>query len=126
MRTRGKTVMKRNFLAGIGALAVLGVTAVPTIAEEIAAVDRTSIADNTRITPFRLVINGYQGYFADQGIPSNGAFQWAIHFNRVDAETLVKSAIAKGRLSPDTLNDQSYLRQVQLMLDRIDRNGGIS
>lgn len=117
--------MKRNVFASIGVFIFLGVAAVPTIAEEITAVDRTSLADNTRITPFSLVINGYQGYFADRGIPSNGAFQWAVHFKRVDAETLVKSAIAKGRLSSDTLNDQSYLRKVQLMLDRIDRSGGI-
>jgi hypothetical protein len=118
--------MKLNILASIsiGVVAVLGATAAPTIAEEIAASAPTSISDNARITPFSLVINGYQGYFADRGIPSNGAFQWAIHFNRVDAETLIESAIAKGRLSPDTLNDQSYLRKVQLMLDRIDRNGG--
>ncbi|MBE9169087.1 hypothetical protein IQ238_16710 [Pleurocapsales cyanobacterium LEGE 06147] len=116
--------MKRNFWANIGALAVLGATAAPTIAEEIAVVNPTSIPDQARITPFSLVINGYQGYFADRGIPSNGAFQWAIHFKRVDAEKLVRSAIAKGRLSPDALNDQSYLRKVQLMLDRIDRNGG--
>ncbi len=116
--------MKRNILASIGALAVISAAAVPAVAEEIVAVNSISTPDKARITPFSLVINGYQGYFADQGIPSNGAFQWAIHFNRVDAETLVKSAIAKGRLSSDILNDQSYLRKVQLMLDRIDRNGG--
>jgi hypothetical protein len=73
------------------------------------------------LTPFNLVKNGYQGYFVDQGVPSNGAFVYAIHFGRVDAEKLVKSAIAKGRLSSETLKDQSYLRKVDFLLETIER-----
>ncbi|NJM89496.1 MAG: hypothetical protein HC847_22400 [Hydrococcus sp. RU_2_2] len=73
--------------------------------------------ENTR--PFNLVHLGYQGYFQDDGIPSNGAFRTAIKHRLVTAETLIESAIKKGRLSPDALNNQDYVDAVEVQLELI-------
>jgi hypothetical protein len=75
--------------------------------------------ENTR--PFNLVRLGYQGYFQDEGIPSNGAFHTAIEHRRVTATKLIEIAIKKGRLSPDALNNQDYVDAVEAQLELILR-----
>ncbi|PSF38157.1 hypothetical protein C7H19_06710 [Aphanothece hegewaldii CCALA 016] len=72
------------------------------------------------IEPVTLVQLAYQGYFADQGIPSHAALKTAIATGDVDAETLVRSAINKGRLSSDTLNDDGYLNIVRTQLENLN------
>jgi hypothetical protein len=74
------------------------------------------------VTPFNLVYHGYQGYFSELGIPSNGAFLQAIKFGKITAKDLVKAAIEKGRLNVDRINDESYIRRVQMRLDSMIRN----
>lgn len=98
----------------------MGINTTPVKAKQVVA-DSATTNNATEITPFALVKNAYQGYFVDQEIPSNSAFLYAIHFDKVDAEKLVKSAIAKGRLSSETLNNKSYLNKVELLLDQIER-----
>ena len=102
--------MKRILFGSVSAL-IMATTPTPLLAQD--------------ITPVALVFQGYQGFFVEQGVPSSGAFLHAIHFGRVDAKTLVKNAIARGRLSPETINDQSYLRKVNTALFRIQRSGGM-
>ena len=68
-----------------------------------------------------LVQLGYQGYFDQQGIPSNELFRFGIKNKTVNARKLVESAVNKGRLSPKFLNDQEYLNQVELQLYRYSR-----
>jgi hypothetical protein len=75
----------------------------------------------SNIQPFHLVRLGYQGYFQDRGIPSYSAFQAAIQNRRVTATKLIESAIEKGRLSPDALNDQDYIDAVEVQLELIVR-----
>ena len=74
---------------------------------------------------------GYQGYFTNQGIPSNGAFARAVHTGRVSAEDLVQGAIseagtqsviAQGRLSPETINDRAYLNSVESHLNTLNND----
>ena len=74
------------------------------------------------ITPFDLVSNTYQGYLEDQGIPSASSFVHAVRTNKVEAEDLVRAAIAKGRLSEDTINDEAYISYVDLLMDNLDKN----
>ena len=73
------------------------------------------------IPPVTLVQLGSQGYFSQQGIPSNAAFRFAIKTGKVDAQKLVQSAIDKGRLSSEALNDTEYLSSVQFQLHRFNR-----
>lgn len=76
------------------------------------------------IAPVDLVFQGYQGRLASEGIPGYGAFLQAVNLGKVDAETLVKSAVAKGRLSSSTANDKSYLRKVDASLFQLKSGGG--
>jgi hypothetical protein len=113
--------MKRLILATLSTLAISGM-ANPVTAEQIAATSTNSIRGNVELTPFSLVTNGYQGYFANQGIPSHGRYLSAIKTGKVDAESLVEAAIALGRLAPDKINDSSYLNHVRSNLNNLDKN----
>ena len=74
------------------------------------------------ITPFDLVTGAYQGRFENQGIPSNAIFLAQVRSNRISAEDLVESAISAGRLSEDTLYDQSYLSSVESFMNNLDQD----
>ncbi len=64
---------------------------------------------------------GYQGYFQEQGIDSNEHFRFAVKTGKVDAEALVQSAVDKGRLSNESLDDEAYLNDVQFQLHQQNR-----
>ena len=114
--------MKRALFTTISALA-LTLTTVPPFASEIAAANIESRQNNIiEITSFNLVRRGYQGAFIDKGIPSNGAFVRGVHTGRVTAENLVETAIAEGRLAPETINDRAYLRNVTAHLRNLDND----
>ena len=113
--------MKRLILATLSTLAISGMVN-PVSAEQIAATSTTSIRGNVELTPFSLVTNGYQGYFVNQGIPGNARYLSAIKTGKVDAESLVKAAIALERLPSDKINDSSYLNHVQSHLNNLDKN----
>ncbi|MEM8717723.1 MAG: hypothetical protein AAGE84_00235 [Cyanobacteria bacterium P01_G01_bin.39] len=73
-----------------------------------------------QVTPLGLVTASYQGRLAVQGIPGNDAFLSAISSNKIDAQDLIQGAIASGRLSQDTLDNQDYLDSVASLLDDLD------
>jgi hypothetical protein len=113
--TRGK-IMQRLLIASLSTLVL---AATPAYAREITTANPNP--NLVEITPFNLVQRGYQGYFQAE-IRSNGAFSTAVNSGRIKAKDLVQSAIASGRLSPDKLNDNSYLRAVQTQLDNFNHN----
>ena len=115
--------MKRTLFIGLSALA-LSLTTAPVFANEMAAANLESRRHNNivQITPFNLVTRSYQGAFVNQGIPSNGVFISAINRGQITAEDLVNTAIASGRLAPETINDQAYLRSVSLNLRNLDND----
>ena len=100
----------KNFL--YGSLVMLSATiATPSMAAE--------------VTPNSLIFQGYRGQLKSEGIPSYAAFRQAVFVGKVDAETLVKGAIAQGKLDPTMANDKSYLNEVRssLYLLRVNGNG---
>ena len=103
----------------LGAL-TLGTITAPALAGEIAAVNQVNHDNLIEVLPFNLVQHGYQGYFAAQGIPSNAAFLTAVKAGNVSAQDLVQGAIKRGRLSTDTINDQSYLRALEDQLRSLE------
>ena len=114
--------MKTALLMSLSAL-TLSLVATPTIAKEVSQSNPASTSRSiVEITPFDLVYNGYQGYFIDQGIPSYAVFTSAINTGKVNAEDLVEKAIAKGRLAPETIDDQGYLNSVKGLLDTLEEN----
>lgn len=113
--------MKRLVMITLSTLILSGFAA-PTLAGELTAINSKTARQVNQISPFALVTGGYQGYFKDQGIPAGSRFISKIRTNRIKAEDLVKSAIARGRLSKDTLNDRAYLSHVRSLMDDLDRN----
>ena len=107
--------MKRTLLVTLSAL-TLSLIATPSFAEKV------SVTKSLQITPVNLVTRGYQGYFTNQGIPSNAAFNRAAKTGKVTAADLVESAVAQGRLNPETLNDYKYINTVQSYLDGLDND----
>lgn len=86
------------------------------------AIVKTNNALMREISPFHLVTNSYQGYFKDSGIPSGGAFISAVRANKVTAEDLMKSAIAKGRLSESKIEDKEYISHVNSLMENLDKD----
>jgi hypothetical protein len=78
-------------------------------------------AEVAQIAPFNLVNQARNGSFEDQGIPSHARFTAAVKARRIQAEDLVKAAIAQKKLSPETLNDRRYLNIVELKLNSLSR-----
>lgn len=113
--------MKTSILISLSAL-TLSLVAVPTLANEISAINRTSTGSIVEITPFDLVYNAYQGYFSDSGIPGYANLIAAVNAGRVKAEDLVEEAIALRRLAPETIDDRAYLNSVAGLLDSLETN----
>ncbi|NEP29418.1 hypothetical protein [Moorena sp. SIO3I6] len=113
--------MKGLVLGSLGTLLIATATT-PVLASEIAANSTTSRNNIVEVKPFNLVYLGYQGYFSEQGIPSNAGFISAVKTKRITAKDLVASAIERGRLSPETINDSSYLAHVNTQLSTLDRD----
>jgi len=112
--------MKTSILISLSALTFSLVSA-PVLAQSIAS-RHVSTGSVVEITPFNLVTKSYQGYFADQGIPSHSAFVSKVKRGRITAEDLVEAAIDKGRLTSVTLNDEAYLNSVEAHLESLGEN----
>ena len=106
--------MKR-FLIGSAVTVVFAALSPAALASEMAAVSETRTNDHD-IQPFNLVQGAYQGQFSEQGISGFNGLVNGYQSSRIEAEDLVEAAIAKGRLSQDTLEDSGYLSAVSLQL----------
>lgn len=67
-------------------------------------------------TPNELVNLARTGYRQEQGIPSHAGLEHAVRLGQLNAQALVQAGIAADRLSPETLNDASYLSSVEMQL----------
>ena len=67
-------------------------------------------------TPFSLVSLAEEGRFKEQGIPGAGSLRTSYREGKVTAESLVKVAIDKNLIPPQTLQDEDYLNDVSLQL----------
>ena len=112
--------MKRFSIIAISAIATWGL-AIPLSAQSVVALNAQEMSQTNEITPYGLVMAGYQGQLSKQGIPSGSRFITATRLNKIEAEDLVQSAIAAGRLSETTLNDRSYLYRVEMIVKHLAR-----
>ena len=112
--------MKRFLIVAISMIAAMG--SAPALAQTQITTNSQIAREIIEISPYDLVTASYQGRFSNQGIPSAGRFISAIRSNKIQAQDLVKVAIAQRRLSEETLNDHSYLSHVESILDNLDRN----
>ncbi|EAZ88559.1 hypothetical protein [Crocosphaera chwakensis] len=108
--------MKHLILGGLSS-ALLATVVTPVIAsEEVAAVSDYPTQATSTLLATTLVELAYQGYFAEFGIPGHVSFIHAVAANKIDAETLIESAIAKGRLDNNALSNQEYVSVVDTAL----------
>ncbi|MEA5512171.1 hypothetical protein VB715_20565 [Crocosphaera sp. UHCC 0190] len=109
----------KNLILGSLSVALLSSIVAPAMAsEEVAAVNLNGSRNvASELSPVNLVQLAYQGYFSDLGIPSHGGFKSALTAKKIDAETLVRCAIAKGRLSSNALQNQYYLDILNIELE---------
>ncbi len=114
--------MKGLIVTALSSLVIGGFLS-PVKATELMAVN-SNFQPNTvsYVSPFNLVHHARHGTFSEQGIPSHIGFSLAVKSGKVDALSLVESAIEAGRLSPEILNNSNYLSQVQFELSRLDNN----
>ncbi len=111
--------MKRILIGTLSTI-LLSTIAVPALSQ-VSLGSRRNL-NIVEITPFDLVTGAYQGRFENEGIPSNAVFLAKIRSNRISAEDLVQSAINAGRLSENTLYDQSYLSSVEAIMSNLDKD----
>ncbi|MCU0536387.1 MAG: hypothetical protein MUD14_21070 [Hydrococcus sp. Prado102] len=106
--------MKRIILSSLAVILMSAVNISSAVANPTAYNQNSDRHNITTIQPFNLVHLGYQGYF--KNIPSNGAFISGVKSGRINAKTLIESAIAQGRLAPESLNNRGYINSVNNQL----------
>lgn len=114
----------KSLILGSLSIVLLSSFATPALSSEDLAVVTVNSSQTTTnyLPPVTLVQLAYQGYFTDLGIPSHGGFKSALISKQVTADTLIRSAIAKGRLSTSVFNDQNYLDVLESQLEDVTFN----
>ena len=123
--------MKRLLTTALSTLSLM-VIAYPSFAQEVAMAKQHSTkiekvsqkqvvlrdSSNTmnQTNSVNLVGIAYQGFLRGQGIPSGGKFISQVQSGKITAKLLIQSGIDNGRLSPETIRDQSYLSAVETAL----------
>lgn len=115
--------MKNLMLASLSAILVSSLVTPALGSEEVAAINfQGSRKVGNELSPVNLVQLAYHGYFTDLGVPSYGGFKDAIISQKVDGETLIRSAIQKGRLPNNSLDNQEYLDLLNMQLQSLRFN----
>lgn len=83
----------------------------------------TGMAVNVSLSPFELVSMANRGMFEEQGIPSFGLLASEVELNSIDAQDLVRAAIARGELPEAALADDNYLNAVETQLEGLRSDG---
>ncbi|AFY56839.1 hypothetical protein Riv7116_4418 [Rivularia sp. PCC 7116] len=115
--------MERLLLAAVGTILIATSATPPALANKTAAnlnVTQNQVQKN--ITPFNLVSFAYRGEFKPQGVSGYNSLLTAIRFGEVSGKDLVKLGVDTGRLSAQTINDDSYINAVNSQLQELSRN----
>ncbi|MEO1428493.1 MAG: hypothetical protein AAFS12_07895 [Cyanobacteria bacterium J06632_19] len=115
--------MERLLLAAVGTILITTTATTPALANKTAVnsnVTQNQVQKN--ITPFNLVALAYRGQFKPQGVSGYHSLLTAIRFGEVSGKDLVKHAIDTGRLSAETINDNSYISAVDYQLQELSMN----
>lgn len=87
--------------------------------EEYQSEDLSSNYDVRRTEAFNLVSSAYRGDFEEQGIESYAALINNYEAGELTAEDLINAAIDSGELSPNAIEDDSYIEAVETQLDAL-------
>jgi hypothetical protein len=117
--------MKRLIMGGLSVLLLSGIAAPAVLAQQSTAARPNPLGSNYtyRIEPFNLAYMAYQGYFKEQGIPSCQGLISAYETGEVEAEDIIKQAIATNRIPAELANDEGYRLAVDRMLFDLKKRG---
>lgn len=125
--------MKRLILGGLSVLLLSAAATSPAFADATEVNhSHTNNSSNSTATPgfelepFNLVSMAYQGYFQDQGIPSGQALMFAYRKGDISAIDIVSVGVQSNRITAAMLADDSYVNAVELQMNNLIDNGGIS
>jgi hypothetical protein len=104
----------KNLIIGSLSCLLLVAAAPAVLAENVAptTVNQTNTATSESLTPNNLVSLAMRGGLKKQGISGSNLLFAGYRSGKVTAESLVKAGIASGRVSPNAINDQTYLNTV--------------
>jgi hypothetical protein len=121
-----KRSTKNQIITGISALSIAAifplVTGLPVFAQTATAGDKLELTSNKQnarepqTSAFALVEEAYQGSFKDQGVSGFEMLIQEYEEGETTAKDVVQAGIDAGKLSPDTLNNESYLEAVNTQL----------
>ncbi len=78
---------------------------------------RQNLATETyQTTPVNLVYLAHRGYFQEKGIPSYLSLRTAYNLGRVNAFDIIRAGVQANRISPNSLNDRSFVKAVARQL----------
>ena len=113
--------MKRLFLVAIGTILVGTAAIQPAEANKVSA--NASVTQNQAIknaTPFQLVNLAYRGQL--KGLDGYFSLLNELKFGNIDGKDVVQHGIDSGRLSPETINNSSYVATVEVKLQDLLRD----
>lgn len=79
-----------------------------------------TVPETSQISAFNLVSQAFRGQFSDQGIPSYDTFLSAYRTGQIDAQDVVRAAVASEWLSPQAVNDPAYQSAVAAQLSSLN------
>jgi hypothetical protein len=110
--------MKRIILGSLPIL-MMASTIMPLSAQaqvSVAAPPANAETLGMAVTPFNLVFLAYQGFFESEGIPKFNGLIDGYEEGSVTPENLIEVAIKMRRLTPETLNNRTYISSVNHQL----------
>ena len=91
--------------------------------EDLTQVEATGANYDVRRTEaFNLVSSAYRGQFEQQGVNSYAVMISDYETGELTAETLINAAIEAGELSPNAMQDESYIRAVDSQLEALSNS----
>lgn len=81
--------------------------------------DSNMMYDVRRTEAFNLVSSAYRGQFESQGIPGYAVMISDYNSGQLTAEDIINAAVEAGELSPGAMDDESYVRAVELQLETL-------
>ncbi len=110
--------MKKLLLAFIPALLLSATVMVPSAKAQV-AFPTMEVTMKLTLTPFNLAYLALQGYFENQGIPSNNALMQDFRNGKITGTQVVKAAVAEKRLPDSFLNNEAYIKGVSNQLNNL-------
>lgn len=76
----------------------------------------------TKLSSFEVVTLAYQGRLTENGIPGYASLEANVNFGTITAEDIIEAAIASGHLAETSLEDSTFIAEVERHLQNLVEN----